>query len=50
VAEDTILRLQERHFIHKVRLSGKKINTAEDVCGMHQTQMEERHKVLLTTV
>jgi hypothetical protein len=27
-----------------------KINTAEEVCGMHQTQMAERHKVLVTTV
>jgi hypothetical protein len=43
VAENIIPQLQERHF-------RVKINTAEVVCGMHQTQMEERHKVLLSTV
>jgi hypothetical protein len=28
----------------------EKINTAEEVCAMQQTQKEERHKVLLSTV
>jgi hypothetical protein len=30
-AENIIPRLQERHFIHNVPSSGKKINTTEDV-------------------
>jgi hypothetical protein len=28
----------------------EKISTTEEVCGMHQTQPEERLKVLLSTV
>jgi hypothetical protein len=28
----------------------EKINTTEEMCGMHEKRMEERHKVLLSTV
>jgi hypothetical protein len=38
VTENIFPRLQERHFIHKVPASGKKITTAEEVCDRGDTR------------